>query len=137
MRITTQGDYALRCILNIARHRDGRPVSISCIAQQEGLPVDYIEQLLLKLRRRKLIKSIRGARGGYILAKVAGKVSIGDVLRAVEGAAFEVICSRQKKSKNRKCKGAAGCVLKDVWLHLKNRIDKYLEGVSIESLLNK
>ena len=69
MRITTQGDYALRCVLNIARHGQAGPVSIKSMAREEGLPLDYIEQLLLKLRRRKLIKSIRGAKGGYLLEK--------------------------------------------------------------------
>ncbi len=137
MRITTQGDYALRCVLNIARHSQAGPVSIKSMAREEGLPLDYIEQLLLKLRRRKLIKSIRGAKGGYLLEKAIGRMNIRDILDAVEGATFEMICSRRKKLNSHKCKGASACVLKNVWLRLKDKIEEYLTGVTIESLLNK
>ena len=137
MRITTQGDYALRCVLNIARHGQAGPVSIKSIAREEGLPADYIEQLLLKLRRHRLIKSIRGAKGGYLLGRACGRMNIRDILIAVEGTAFEMICTRQKKSNSHKCKGASVCVLKNVWLHLKDKIEEYLAGVTIESLLNK
>jgi Rrf2 family iron-sulfur cluster assembly transcriptional regulator len=137
MRITTQGDYALRCILNIASHGKEGPVSIGRIAQDEQLPLDYIEQLLMKLRRKKLIKSIRGARGGYLLNRKAAAVSVKDVLEAVEGEAFEVICSRKKKTKKNKCDGSKGCALKDVWFHLKNQIESYLKDITIEALLSK
>ena len=137
MRITTQGDYALRCILNIAKNGPKGPVAIRQIVQEEGLPLDYIEQLLMKLRRSQLIKSIRGVKGGYILKKAARHISIKDVLEAVEGEAFEVICTRQKNMGKKNCKGSKDCVLKDVWLHLKKSIEDYLGRQTIQSLLAK
>ena len=136
MRITTQGDYALRCVLNIARNSPAGPVSISRMVSEEGLPVDYIEQLLLKLRRCRLIKSVRGAKGGYLLERSASLLNVRDVLEAVEGSAFEVICAR-RKTKNKKCKGAEECMLKGVWLGLKKEIDRYLGAATIKSLLEK
>ena len=137
MRITTQGEYALRCILNIAKNNGKKPVSISRIVSEEGLPLDYIEQLLMKLRRHKLIKSIRGVKGGYVLNRRLDQINVKDVLEAVEGDAFEVICSRRKSLKLNKCKEGQKCVLRRVWLDLKKEIDGFLEKETMKSLLNR
>ncbi len=137
MRITTQGDYALRCILNIARNSYEGPVSISRIVNEESLPLDYIEQLLMKLRRHRLIKSVRGVKGGYLLARNPNRINVKDVLEAVEGDAFEVICTRKKNVNGKKCVSVNGCTLKNVWLNLKHRIDVYLERTTVQSLLKK
>ena len=134
MRITTQGDYALKCILNIAKNGCEKPVSISRMVEDDSLPLDYIEQLLMKLRRKKLIKSVRGAKGGYLLNKKPSLISVKDVLEAVEGEAFEVICFRKKNSK-KSCITGSDCVLKDVWQNLKCQIDRYLEKETIGVLL--
>ncbi|PIY83769.1 MAG: Rrf2 family transcriptional regulator [Candidatus Omnitrophica bacterium CG_4_10_14_0_2_um_filter_44_9] len=135
MRITTQGDYALRCILSIARNYKNGPVAISRIVEDEGLPVDYIEQLLMKLRRKNIIKSIRGARGGYLLNKPPLDITIKDVIEAVEGEAFKIICDRYKKHKLKYCDGVDGCLLKGVWVGLKKEIEGYLDKKTIASLL--
>lgn len=135
MRITTQGDYALRCILSIARNSSRGPVAISRIVEVEGLPLDYIEQLLMKLRRKKLIKSVRGVKGGYLLNRPPDAISLKDVIEAVEGEAFKVICERRQRLKLKKCKGHENCVLKAVWFGLKKEIEEYLKKKSIASLL--
>ena len=138
MRITTQGDYALRCLLNIAKNGTKGPVPISRIVEEEGLPEDYIEQLLMKLRRSRLIKSIRGVNGGYRLEKEVHAITVKDVLEAVEGEAFEVICGRKrKKEKKSKCCEDGTCVLKDLWLELKKKIETHLDQVTIGSLAEK
>lgn len=133
MRITTQGDYALRCILAIADNGAKKPVSISSIVKQEGLPLDYTEQLLMKLRRRRLVKSVRGAKGGYLLNRSPSGITLKDVLEAVEGEAFKVICDHKNSRRNKRCGGE--CVLKNVWLDLKRKIDGYLQGRTIASLM--
>jgi Rrf2 family protein len=135
MRITTQGDYALRCVLSIARNGAAGPVAISRIVEAEGLPADYIEQLLMKLRREKLIKSVRGVKGGYLLNRPAAEISLKDVIETVEGEAFEVICEYRKRLKQKKCKGYEKCKLRPVWLGLKKEIEGYLGQKTIASLL--
>ena len=137
MRITTQGDYALKCVLSIAKNCNEGPVSISRMVQDEGLPLDYIGQLLMKLRRCKLIKSVRGAKGGYLLNRDASLISAKDVIEAVEGDAFEVICARKKALNNKKCLSSDCCVLKGLWGRLKRRIEECLEKETIQSLLLK
>jgi Rrf2 family protein len=136
MRITTQGDYALRCLLSIAGQKETGPVPISRIVEEEGLPQDYIEQLLMKLRRRRLIRSVRGVNGGYFLARDTGLITIKDVLEAVEGEAFEVICSRPRSSKKGLCHRES-CVLKNVWQDLKILIENRLREITIKDLLDK
>ncbi|MFB3918704.1 MAG: Rrf2 family transcriptional regulator [Candidatus Velamenicoccus archaeovorus] len=136
MRITTQGDYALRCILRIAADGPGGPVAISRIVKKEGLPLDYLEQLLLKLRRCRLIKSVRGAKGGYLLNVPAASITVARVLEAVEGDVFEIICDRKRKD-GKVCKGSKKCVLRNVWKSLKKRIEAYLGSVGLDELLRK
>ena len=136
MRITTQGDYALKCILRIASDSPKGPVSISHIVEQEGLPLDYLEQLLLKLRRSRLIRSVRGSKGGYLLNAPARRISVGRILEVVEGDVFEIICDRNEK-RGKTCKGSRDCVLKDVWKTLKKKIEAYLGAVTLDELLKK
>jgi len=137
MRITTQGDYAVRCLMAIGRLGRKGPVSIRRIVDSEGLPQDYIEQLLLKLRRGRLIKSVRGVNGGYLLSRPPDKITIRDVLTAMEGQAFEVICARNKKAHKSCCRNDEKCVLRGVWEGLKGRIEDYLDSVSVQDLIDK
>lgn len=136
MRITTQGDYALKCLLRIAQDGKNGPVPISRIVAKEGLPLDYMEQLLLKLKRSRLIKSVRGMRGGYLLNFSPGDITVLRVLQAAGGEVFEVICGRKQK-RGKICKGSGDCVLKDVWGNLKGRIEDYLGSVTLDQLLKR
>lgn len=133
MRITTQGVYGLVCVLRIARAKNSQPVSMQIISKEEQLPIDYIEQLLLKLRRAKIVKSIRGRTGGYILAYATSKITLKDIIEAVEGSIFETICfgSNQKK-----CIKLKDCLVRSVWWGLRERIEDYLEGITIKDLLS-
>ena len=135
MRITTQGVYGLVCVLRIAREAKNTPVSIQTISKKEQLSIDYIEQLLLKLRRAGIVKSVRGRAGGYVLAKSASKITIKDIIECVEGSVFETICFNTVNIKN-KCVEPRGCLVKPVWLELKKRIEGYLKSVTIDNLLN-
>jgi len=137
MRITTQGDYAVRCLMAIGRFGQEGPVSIRRIVESEGLPQDYIEQLLLKLRRGRLIKSVRGVNGGYLLSSQPDEITIRNVLEAAEGQAFEVICARNKKARKSCCRSDERCVLRGVWEGLKGRIEDYLGSVSVQDLIDK
>ncbi len=137
MRITTQGDYAVRCLMVIGRSGEKGPVSIRHIVDKEALSQDYIEQLLLKLRRDRLIKSMRGVKGGYLLSRPARQISVKDILDTVEGPTFEVICARKKKAGKSCFHSNKRCVLRDVWKSLKGRIEEYLDGVSLQDLINR
>ena len=82
----------MRALIDLAQYSEEEPVSISCIAERQNLSERYLEQLMSLLKKAGLIKSIRGAGGGYVLAKDAGEISVGDVLRALEGSLEPVDC---------------------------------------------
>ena len=85
VKLSTKGRYGLRAIVDLAKYSENEPVSIGSIAERQDISERYLEQLMAKLKKADLVKSIRGAGGGYVLAKAAEDISAGDVLRALEG----------------------------------------------------
>ena len=134
MRITTQAEYGLICALHLARRIDEGPVTGREIATRERLPADYVEQIMLKLRRAEIVKSTRGAHGGYRLARPAGEISVRDVMNASEHSTFDVHCGSHPVEEAR-CSSAHDCSIRPVWMLLQQRIDEVLEGVRLSDLL--
>jgi Rrf2 family iron-sulfur cluster assembly transcriptional regulator len=92
VRITTQAEYGLICALHLARRIQDAPVTGREIAAGERLPADYVEQIMLKLRRANIVKSTRGAHGGYHLSRPADQITVRDVISASEHSTFDVHC---------------------------------------------
>jgi Rrf2 family protein len=134
VRITTQAEYGLICALHLARRNDDGPVTGREIARQERLPVDYVEQIMLKLRRAGIVNSTRGAHGGYRLARPAPDISVRDVMNASENSTFDVHCGSHPVEEER-CSAAHDCSIRPVWMLLQRRIDEVLEGVRLSDLL--
>lgn len=134
MRITTWAEYGLICALHLARRADEGPISGRDIAAREMLPPDYVEQILLRLRRAELIRSTRGARGGYALARPPEEISVRDVIAASELATFELHCVSHPVGEER-CSAAHDCSIRPVWMLLQQRIDDVLESVRLSDLL--
>ena len=134
MRITTQAEYGLICALHLARRADEGPVTGREIAAAERLPSDYVEQIMLKLRRAEIVRSTRGAHGGYQLARPADRISVRDVISASEHSTFEVHCTSHPVEEAR-CASSHDCSIRPVWLLLQRRIDDVLESVRLSDLL--
>jgi Rrf2 family protein len=134
VRITTQAEYGLICALHLARRMDDGPVTGREIAASERLPADYVEQIMLKLRRAEIVKSTRGARGGYHLARDPQLISVRDVIAASEHSTFEVHCTSHPVEEDR-CAASHDCSIRPVWLLLQRRIDDVLESVRLSDLL--
>ena len=134
MRITTWAEYGLICSLHLARRVSEGPVTGRDIAARERLPGDYVEQILLRLRRADIVKSVRGARGGYLLARPAAEISVRDVVAASELATFEVHCISHPVESER-CSESHTCSIRPVWQLLQRRIDDVLESVHLADLL--
>jgi Rrf2 family protein len=133
VRITTWAEYGLIVSLHLARHGMARPRPARDVAEREGLPPDYVEQILLKLRRAGLVRSVRGARGGYLLARAPEAVSVKDVIEAAEHRTFEVNCDAYPVNAIR-CQPDGSCAIRPMWRALQRRIDEFLEGVSLADL---
>ena len=134
MRITTQAEYGLICALHLARRADEGPVTGRDIAATERLPGDYVEQIMLKLRRADIVRSTRGAHGGYKLSRSPEEITVRDVIAAAEHSTFEVHCTSHPVEEER-CSSAHNCSIRPVWVLLQRRIDDVLESVRLSDLL--
>lgn len=134
MRITTWAEYGLISALHLARRVGAGPVTGRDIAAKERLPADYVEQILLRMRRANIVTSTRGARGGYTLARDAQEISVRDVIQASELTTFDLHCVSHPVDSAR-CAEAENCSIRPVWMLLQQRIDEVLESVKLADLL--
>ncbi len=136
MRITTWAEYGLICSLNLAKRPAGEPVTGRDIAEREKLPADYVEQILLRLRRAGIVRSVRGAHGGYMLARDVSEISVRDVINASELTTFDLHCVSHPVNAER-CAESGECSIRPVWVLLQQRIDDVLAGVHLSDLLHE
>jgi Rrf2 family protein len=134
VRITTLAEYGVICALHLAHRATEGPITGREIAEVERLPADYVEQILLRLRRAGLVRSTRGARGGYALARTPSEISIRDVIEASESTTFELHCVSHPVEEAR-CSSSHNCSIRPVWMLLQKKIDAVLEGVHLSDLL--
>ncbi len=135
MKLSTKGKYGLRALIDLAQYSEDSPVSITSIARRQGISERYLEQLMSKLKKAGLVKSIRGANGGYVLAKEAKDISVGDVLRALEGNLEPVECAGLDPEGE--CKGADSCVTKYVWKRINDSINQTVDEIWLNQLVTE
>jgi Rrf2 family cysteine metabolism transcriptional repressor len=131
MRISTRGCYALRAVLELAMH-PGRPVARQKIAARQGISANYIAQLFRLLRQAQLVKAIRGPGGGYMLARDAAMIRVGDVLRAVEGPLALSQCVIPENDPE--CQRAATCAVRPLLEQLTAVLEKAVDGITLQDL---
>lgn len=136
MRITTWGEYGLIVCVHLARRAEagGGALAARELAAAERLSHDYVEQILLRLRRAGLVQSARGARGGYALARPPESITVRDVLEASERVTFEVNCDLHRVDAQR-CSPDAACSIRPVWRMLQERINAVLDAITLADLL--
>jgi Rrf2 family protein len=138
MRITTWTEYSLIISIHLARRgaAGAGPVAAREIAESERLPGDYVEQILLRLRRAGLVESVRGAKGGYFLAKEPHEITMRDIMTASEHQTFEMNCDSHQVDAER-CHPASGCSIRPVWFALQQRVDELLGSISLADLMKE
>jgi Rrf2 family protein len=134
VRITTLAEYGVICALHLARRAAEGPITGREIAEVERLPGDYVEQILLRMRRAGIVASTRGAHGGYALARPADQISIRNVIEASEMTTFDLHCVSHPVEEER-CSSSHNCSIRPVWMLLQQKIDGVLEGVHLSDLL--
>ena len=132
MRLTTKGRFAVTAMLDLALHSNGGPVTLSNISERQKISLSYLEQLFGKLRRGKLVDSVRGPGGGYNLARPVDQLTVADIILAVE----EPIDSRQCEGKDN-CLGDHRCMTHDLWESLNDTVLNYLGGVKLADLMQQ
>ncbi|MBV9523393.1 MAG: Rrf2 family transcriptional regulator, partial [Alphaproteobacteria bacterium] len=134
MRLSTRGRYAVMAMVDLAKHAQGRPVSLADIAAREEISLSYLEQLFAKLRKRGLVKSVRGPGGGYLLALAAAETWISDVIRAVDEPIRATRCALGAPTGCRADRSR--CLTHDLWEELGNQIHRYLGSVSLADVID-
>ncbi len=133
MRLSTKGQYAVRAIVTLSCHESGNPVTLKAISEEEGISLSYLEQLFVKLRRGDIVTSVRGPGGGYILAKPASEISVGQIIAVVEEPLNPVDCLDGDAEG---CVRTNKCITQRVWQGLAGKIAEFLNSISIEDLRN-
>ncbi len=138
MRVTAWTEYSLIISLHLAKRgrTGGGPVAARELADVEKLSADYVEQILLRLRRAGLVESVRGAKGGYFLARDPSAISVRDVMTASEHQTFEVNCASHPVDAER-CSPGSTCSIRPVWHALQQRVDDLLAGISLADLMKE
>lgn len=128
MKISTKGRYATRIMVYLALHSADRPARKREIADSEEIPADYVEQILSKLRTSGLVKSRRGARGGFQLGRDPSNITVADVLGSTEGSLSLVPCVEES------CERISKCVTRSIWLEANNELETFFANKTIASL---
>jgi len=136
MGISTKSTYGLRAMYELALNYGNGTVSISEISEREAISVPYLEQLLNRLRKAGLVTSIRGSHGGYTLSRKPVDITVGDIVRTLDGAIMPDHClSSDKKGLDQAAPGE--CVTNDLWARLKFAVEKMLNEITLEDMCKK
>jgi Rrf2 family protein len=130
MKISTKGRYSLEALLYIALQPGGDYISTRAIADNTGISVGYLEQLFIPLRQAGLVKGIRGPLGGYLLARPLAEITVGDILRSVEGPLEPVACA----ARDHLCDREKNCISRYTWKELYREIAECVDSISLEDL---
>ena len=135
MRVSAKGDYATRAMQDLALHYEKGPIQIEDIARRQHLPARYLEQILLSLKRAGFLESKRGMSGGYYLAKPPREITIGAIIRAVEGPIIPIFCVGSGKREI--CIEEPHCCLRDIWADVRDAVAKIVDQTTLEDLCRR
>jgi Rrf2 family transcriptional regulator, iron-sulfur cluster assembly transcription factor len=130
MRLTTKGRFAVTAMMDLALRDTSGPVTLAEISSRQKISLSYLEQLFGKLRRRELVDSVRGPGGGYRLARDIARISIAEIILAVDEPIDATQCAGKEN-----CRDEQKCLTHDLWATLNDRIFEYLEGVTLRQLV--
>lgn len=136
MKISAKGDYATRAVLDLAiNYKEGEVSRIQTIAKRQNIPVKYLENILLLLNRAGVVRSRRGNQGGYYLARPPESITVGEVIRIVDGPLAPISCA--STTAYEVCPEESACGLRSVWLEARDALAKVLDNTSFADVLNR
>lgn len=134
MRLSTRGHYGLKAMFDLAQHYGASPTPLKSIAGRQKIPENYLEQLMAVLRKAGLVNSVRGAQGGYILARNPNEVYVGEIIRVLEGPIAPVECVNEIKAAE--CDQVDYCITRTVWERVRDSIKEVLDSISLADMCN-
>tara|TARA_B100001093_G_scaffold237027_1_gene227112 strand:+ start:109 stop:528 length:420 start_codon:yes stop_codon:yes gene_type:complete len=135
MKLTTRGRYAVMAMADLALFKDKGPTSLSDISLRQNISLAYLEQIFIKLKNKNLVKSIRGARGGYVLENSPEDIKISNIIAAVDEEVKMLNCKKEsKKGCNNK---SSKCITHNLWDQLDQHINNFFEKIKLQDLVKK
>ena len=135
MKLTTRGRYAVMAMADLALFNDKGPISLSDISMRQNISLAYLEQIFIKLKQENLVKSIRGAKGGYVLEASPEEIKISTIISAVDEEIKTLNCKKEsKKGCNNK---SSKCITHNLWDQLDQHINSFFEKVKLQDLVKK
>lgn len=131
MRLSTKAQYAVRALVDLSLHSEGRPVTLREIARREDIPLNYLEQLFFRLKRGGIVASVRGPGGGYVLARESALIRVSEIVLTVEEPLNPVACLDGDAAP---CAKVSRCITHNVWKGLGERIKGFLDSISLAEL---
>ncbi len=132
MKLSTKGRYGIHAMYDLAQFGSDTPQPIKSIAERQNIPEAYLEQLIGQLRRSGLVRSVRGAQGGYLLARTPAEITVGEVLRTLEGELAVVDCLMEEDA----CHKACSCPTRVVWKKLRDGLNEIVDGITLQDMLD-
>lgn len=136
MRLSTKGRYGVRAMFDLAMHSGQGAIALKSVAERENISEKYLEHLFASLKKAGLINSVRGAQGGYRLARSPKEITIGDIVRVLEGPVSPTECVADEGGSER-CDRSSDCVMRAIWCEVKTRIDEVLDSFTLAEICEK
>lgn len=133
MRLSTKGRYGIRAMYDLAVCYGEGPQTVRAISERQGVPEAYLEQLIAKLRKAELVRSVRGAQGGYLLSDEPREITIGAILRAAEGTIAPSSCVEDEEEP---CENAPCCPMHVLWERIYAGLNELLDGMTLQEMLD-
>ena len=134
MKLSTKGRYGLKAMIDLAVHNNEGVVALKSIAERQGLSENYLEQLFAALKKAKLVKSVRGSQGGYSLGNQPENITVGDILRTLEGNTYPTECVSYN-FENVGCDNFDKCVTRGVWEKIREGINNVIDNITLRDLV--
>jgi Rrf2 family protein len=133
MKISASVEYGARILFQLAKSPNGAALNADKLSALERIPRAYVDQILLKLKRAGIVESYRGVQGGHRLAKVPSEITMGMMMRAVDGSIFEDVCEKYASGEHQ-CAHTSGCGIRPAWRRLTELVEDYLDHLTLEQL---
>lgn len=136
MQVSTRGRYGLRAMVDMALHATEGPMALRVIAERQGISESYLEQVFTSLRKSGLVRASRGAQGGYELNRSSSEITVGEILRALEGPIVPVFCVGDE-STGTYCEREKYCLTRSFWEELRDKVNEFLDGTTLQDLTDR
>ena len=133
MKLSTRSRYGVRLMLDLALHADQGPVRLGSVAQRQGIGIKYLEQIIISLKKADYVKSVRGPKGGHMLTRPPGEITVGEIVVLLEGGLKLTRCTQYPEE----CVRSGQCVTRILWMEATEAIRERLYAITFRELMNR